>query len=103
MRAPRRPRAPRSALRPARQRESTSADPQAPTYTLRDRAADAAALAGALGGRSAHLAGIGVGEMVAQVAVLNHPAVFSALTLVGPAWWPPARPTPTCPTLTGRR
>ncbi|WP_436771243.1 alpha/beta hydrolase [Yinghuangia sp. YIM S09857] len=30
-----------------------------------------------------HLAGIGVGGMVAQVAVLDHPAVFSALTLVG--------------------
>ncbi|MEU4797927.1 alpha/beta hydrolase [Streptomyces sp. NPDC023327] len=63
--------------------ESTTADPQAPAYTLRDLAADAAALAGALGGRPAHLAGIGVGGMVAQVAVLDHPTAFSALTLVG--------------------
>ncbi|MFK4066590.1 alpha/beta fold hydrolase [Streptomyces sp. NPDC029674] len=63
--------------------ESTGANPQAPAYTLRDLAADAAALAGALGGRPAHLGGIGVGGMVAQVAVLDHPAVFSALTLVG--------------------
>jgi pimeloyl-ACP methyl ester carboxylesterase len=63
--------------------ESTTADPEAPAYTLRDLAADAAALADALGGRPAHLAGIGVGGMVAQVAVLDHPGVFSALTLVG--------------------
>ncbi|MGW5667775.1 alpha/beta fold hydrolase [Micromonospora sp. NPDC003776] len=63
--------------------ESTTTDPQAPAYTLRDLAADAAALADALGGRPAHLAGIGVGGMVAQVAVLDHPGAFSALTLVG--------------------
>ncbi|MEV0173255.1 alpha/beta hydrolase [Streptomyces sp. NPDC050803] len=63
--------------------ESTTADPEAPAYTLRDLAADAAALADALGGGSAHLAGIGVGGMVAQVAVLDHPGAFSALTLVG--------------------
>lgn len=63
--------------------ESTSRDPEAPGYTLRDLAADAAALVGALGAKSAHLAGIGVGGMVAQVAALDHPEVFSALTLVG--------------------
>ncbi|MHA4815474.1 alpha/beta fold hydrolase [Streptomyces aculeolatus] len=62
---------------------STTADPQAPAYTLRDLAADAAALAGALDGRPAHLAGIGVGGMVAQVAALDHPGAFSALTLAG--------------------
>src|SRR5687767_5578402 len=63
--------------------ESTTVDPEAPAYTLRDLAADAAALADALGGRPAHLAGIGVGGMVAQVAALDHPSAFSALTLVG--------------------
>ncbi|CAL9610176.1 Aclacinomycin methylesterase RdmC [Streptomyces sp. enrichment culture] len=63
--------------------ESTTTDPEAPAYTLRDLAADAAALAAALGGGPAHLAGIGVGGMVAQVAVLDHPGAFSALTLVG--------------------
>lgn len=62
---------------------STTADPQAPAYTLRDLAADAEALVDALGGRPAHLAGIGVGGMVAQVAVLDRPGAFSALTLVG--------------------
>ncbi|MFG2823506.1 alpha/beta fold hydrolase [Kitasatospora sp. NPDC048365] len=63
--------------------ESTTADPEAPAYTLRDLAADAAALADALGGGPAHLAGIGVGGMVAQVAVLDRPGAFSALTVVG--------------------
>nr|BFD96084.1 hypothetical protein KitaXyl93_74440 [Kitasatospora sp. Xyl93] len=62
--------------------ESTTVDPGAPGYTLRDLAADAAALAEALGGGPAHLAGIGVGGMVAQVAVLDRPDAFSALTLV---------------------
>jgi pimeloyl-ACP methyl ester carboxylesterase len=63
--------------------ESTTVDPEAPAYTLRDLAADAAALVDALGGGPAHLAGIGVGGMVAQVAVLDHPGAFSALTLAG--------------------
>ncbi len=63
--------------------QSTTADPDAPAYTLRDLAGDAAALADTLGGRPAHLAGIGVGGMVAQVAALDHPGAFSALTLVG--------------------
>lgn len=62
---------------------STTADPEAPAYTLRDLAADAAALARDLDDRPAHLAGIGVGGMVAQVAALDHPEAFSALTLVG--------------------
>ncbi|MFC8597194.1 alpha/beta fold hydrolase [Isoptericola sp. NPDC057191] len=62
---------------------STTRDPEAPAYTLRDLAADAAALARVLDDRPAHLAGIGVGGMVAQVAVLDHPEAFAALTLVG--------------------
>src|SRR4051794_32505107 len=63
--------------------ESTTADPEAPAYTLRDLAADAAALVGAFGGGPAHLAGVGVSGMVAQVAVLDHPGAFSALTVIG--------------------
>ncbi|MFB8201414.1 alpha/beta fold hydrolase [Kitasatospora purpeofusca] len=63
--------------------ESATVDPQAPAYTLRDLAADAAALARALGGAPAHLAGAGVGGMVAQVAALDHADAFSALTLAG--------------------
>lgn len=62
---------------------STTLDPEAPAYTLRDLAADAAALARGLDGRPAHLAGIGVSGMVAQVAALDHPDAFSALTLIG--------------------
>jgi pimeloyl-ACP methyl ester carboxylesterase len=62
---------------------STTADPEAPAYSLRDLAADAAALVDVLGGGSTQLAGIGVGGMVAQVAALDHPGAFSALTLVG--------------------
>ncbi|MEV0087542.1 alpha/beta hydrolase [Saccharopolyspora sp. NPDC050642] len=62
---------------------STTVDPAAPAYTLRDLAADAAALARGLDDRPAHLAGIGVGGMVAQVAALDHPDAFSALTLAG--------------------
>ena len=43
---------------------------------------DAAALADTLGGGvPAHLAGVGLGGMVAQVAALNHPGSFCALTL----------------------
>ena len=67
---------------------STTIDPQAPAYTLRDLAADAAALARELDDRPAHLAGIGVGGMVAQVAALDYPDAFSALTLAGT--WPVA-------------
>lgn len=62
---------------------STTLDPEAPGYSLRDLADDAAALVAALGADTAHLAGIGVGGMVAQVAALDHPRVFNALTLVG--------------------
>jgi pimeloyl-ACP methyl ester carboxylesterase len=62
---------------------STTVDPEAPAYTLRDLAADAAALARGLDDRPAHLAGISVGGMVAQVAALDHPDAFSALTLAG--------------------
>ena len=62
---------------------STTVDPRAPAYTLRDLAADAAALARDLDDQPAHLAGIGVGGMVAQIAALDHPDAFSAVTLVG--------------------
>ncbi len=63
--------------------ESTTEDPAAPSYTLRDLAGDAAALADVLGGGPVHLAGIGIGGMVAQVAALDYPHMFRALTLVG--------------------
>ncbi|UGT57799.1 alpha/beta fold hydrolase [Nocardia asteroides] len=62
---------------------STTLDTEHPAYDLRDLAADAAGLVEALGVGSAHLGGVGVGGMVAQVAALDHPGVVSALTLVG--------------------
>ncbi|WP_280276164.1 alpha/beta fold hydrolase [Nocardia wallacei] len=62
---------------------STTLDPENPAYDLRDLVADAAALVEVLGAGTAHLGGVGVGGMVAQVAALDHPDVFSALTLVG--------------------
>jgi pimeloyl-ACP methyl ester carboxylesterase len=62
---------------------STTVHPEAPAYTLRDLAGDAAALARELDDRPVHLAGIGVGGMVAQVAALDHSEAFSALTLAG--------------------
>lgn len=62
---------------------SSTVDPEVPAYTLRDLAADAAALAAEIDDRPAHLAGIGVGGMVAQVAALEHPDAFASLTLAG--------------------
>lgn len=61
---------------------STTLDPDAPAYNLRDLAADTAALVRALNAEDALLAGTGIGGMVAQVAALEHPSVYSALTLV---------------------
>jgi len=72
--------------------ESTTTAPQEPTYTLRDLATDAAALVDTLGGGPAHLAGIGVGGMVAQVAALDYPAGFSALTLASTRPVAPGKP-----------
>jgi len=84
--------------------ESTTTDPEAPAYTLRDLAEDAAALADALDGGPAHLAGIGVGGMVAQVAALDHPGAFSGAH-PGRDTRGRARPNPTMtsPTMTRRR
>ena len=62
---------------------SSHGDLESPDYTLRDLAADAAALARAFDERPAHLAGIGISGMIAQVATLDHPDTFSALTLIG--------------------
>lgn len=75
---------------------STTLDPASPAYDLRDLAADAAALVAELGVRTAHLGGVGVGGMVAQVAALDHPDVFSQLTLVGTR---PVAPGPVDPDL----
>ena len=62
---------------------STTVDPDRPAYTLRDLAADAAALPEALGLESAHVAGRGPGGWIAQLLALDHPAHVRTLTLVG--------------------
>ncbi|MGC2940803.1 alpha/beta fold hydrolase [Brevibacterium sp. FAM 24638] len=62
---------------------SSRGDLTTPNYTLRDLAADAAELARTFDDRPAHLAGIGISGMVAQIAALDHPDAFSALTLIG--------------------
>jgi pimeloyl-ACP methyl ester carboxylesterase len=68
----------------SRSGSSTSATRRRRSYCSRAaRPCDAAALARELDDRPAHLAGIGVGGMVAQVAALDHPDAFSALTLAG--------------------
>ncbi|KJS51265.1 alpha/beta hydrolase, partial [Streptomyces rubellomurinus subsp. indigoferus] len=65
--------------------EATTPDPRAPAYNLRPLPPDPPALAGALAGRAgAHLPGIGVGGLVAQVAALDKPGTFRALTLACP-------------------
>ncbi|GAB3388554.1 alpha/beta fold hydrolase [Amycolatopsis echigonensis] len=77
-------------------RDAGTSTTLAPAYTLRDLAADAAALARELDDRPAHLAGIGVSGFVAQVAALDHPQAFSALTLYGTR---PVAPGPVDPDL----
>src|SRR5215211_4885222 len=75
-----------SARRRRRSFCSQAARPCSPGPTRsarRSPAAGAAALARGLDDRPAHLAGIGVGGMVAQVAALDHPDAFAALTLIG--------------------
>ncbi|CAM5245683.1 hypothetical protein SVIOM342S_04016 [Streptomyces violaceorubidus] len=79
--------------------ESTTADPEAPTYTLRDQPPTRPRYPR----RSvllAHLAGIGVGRMVAQVAALDHPARSRRSRWPAPAPSRPARRTTTFPTTT---
>lgn len=62
---------------------STTVDPDAPAYNLRDLAADAAGLVGTLGLPDAHVAGRGPGGWIAQLLALDHPQRVRTLTLVG--------------------
>jgi pimeloyl-ACP methyl ester carboxylesterase len=82
---------------------STTVDPTALVYRLRDLAADAAALAPELDDRPAHLGGIGVSGMVAQVTALEHrtPSRRSPSPERGPSLQ--ARSTTTCSTTTRPR
>ncbi|MQA95601.1 MAG: alpha/beta fold hydrolase [Streptosporangiales bacterium] len=62
---------------------STSGDPEAPDYTLRDLVADAAGVLGAYGLPSAHVVGFRAGGWIAQLLALDHPERVASLTLIG--------------------
>ncbi|TDD85752.1 alpha/beta hydrolase [Actinomadura darangshiensis] len=61
---------------------STSADPEAPGYTLRDLVEDAAGVLDAHDLPAAHVAGFGPGGWIAQLLALDHPGRVTTLTLV---------------------
>jgi len=62
---------------------STTVDPDAPGYTLRDLVADAVGVLDGLGVERAHVAGIGTGGFIAQLLALDHPARVASLVLIG--------------------
>lgn len=59
-----------------------------PRYTLREMAADAAAVLDALGWSSAHILGPSLGGMIGQVMAVHHPDRVRSLTTISapPAW-----------------
>lgn len=61
---------------------STTVDPDAPAYTLRDLVADAACLLDALDRPHAHIVGYGPGGWIAQLLALDHPDRVDSLTLI---------------------
>lgn len=75
---------------------STFVDPQAPGYDLRDLVSDASELLRTLDLGAAHVAGVGVGGMIAQLLALDHPDQVASLTLVGTR---PVAPGPVDPDL----
>ncbi|MFG2245016.1 alpha/beta fold hydrolase [Spirillospora sp. NPDC048823] len=77
---------------------STTADPEAPEYTLRDLVTDATGVLDALGLPSAHITGFGVGGWIAQLLALDHPARVDTLTLIATR---PTAPGPADPDLPG--
>ena len=73
-----------------------SGQPVEVPYRLDDMAADAAALLGALGIKSAHIVGASMGGMIAQLVAINHPDVtrslLSIMSTTGRPDLPPAKP-----------
>jgi pimeloyl-ACP methyl ester carboxylesterase len=65
-------------------------------YTLRDMANDAAGLLEALGIESAHVVGVSLGAMIAQVMAVHHPqrvrTLTSMMSSVKVPWLPPPKP-----------
>ncbi|MFI0354759.1 alpha/beta fold hydrolase [Actinomadura sp. 9N407] len=76
---------------------STTADPDAPGYTLRDLVSDATGLLDALGLPRAHVAGFGVGGWIAQLLALDHAERVASLTLIAARALPPGPVDPDLP------
>ncbi|MDQ4039150.1 MAG: alpha/beta fold hydrolase [Actinomycetota bacterium] len=75
---------------------STTVDPDAPRYTLRDLVADAAGLLDALDLPRAHVVGFGAGGWIAQLLALDQRDCVASLTLVATR---PTAPGPNDPDL----
>jgi pimeloyl-ACP methyl ester carboxylesterase len=69
---------------------SVSSPPGKPEYSLSDLAGDAIGILDTLALRSAHLVGMSMGGMIAQLAALDHPARMESLTLISTS---PANPS----------
>lgn len=76
--------------------QSTSVDPDTPTYGLRDLVTDASELLVALDLGRTHVVGMGVGGFIAQLLALDHPDRVASLTLVSAR---PVAPGPVDPDL----
>jgi pimeloyl-ACP methyl ester carboxylesterase len=61
---------------------STTQEPGPPAYTLDDMADDAVRVLDAYGISSAHLVGMSMGGMIAQLVALSHPARVTSLTTI---------------------
>ncbi|WP_433335695.1 alpha/beta fold hydrolase [Spirillospora sp. CA-294931] len=75
---------------------STTHDPDAPEYTLRDLVADAAGLIDVLGLGRTNVVGFATGGFIAQLLALDHPGRVSTLTLIATR---PTAPGPADPDL----
>ncbi|MEJ3651642.1 alpha/beta hydrolase [Actinomycetes bacterium KLBMP 9759] len=62
---------------------SSTVDPDAPGYTLRDLVADAVGVLDSLDVPTAHVAGLGVGGWIAQLLALDHADRVATLVLAG--------------------
>lgn len=62
---------------------STAGEPGMPSYTIDDMADDAIAILDGYGLRQAHLVGMSLGGMIAQLVTLKHPDRVLSLTMIG--------------------
>jgi len=62
---------------------STTVDPDAPGYTVRDLVTDAVGVLDGLGIARAHVAGIATSGFIAQLLALDHPSRVASLVLIG--------------------